>query len=162
MQTVTKVAEWTIPLLPVLTVPLLIGTDECGKLLAISQLGTDEQDNIPAVGPFNLFCRSSCYINYEEEHHFLLWPWERMESVSDADASHETTSRHHYLMNGKGVTTWENSNKRSMYVTSATISAQLTGRPLESTSIRTRQSFYCSYCSSFKNARKAKVVAHGR
>ena len=92
VQTVTKVAEWTVPGLPVLTVPLLIGKDECGKLLAISLLGTDEQDDLPAVGPFNLFCRSSCYIEYEDEQHFLLWQWEMMESLSDADASQESST----------------------------------------------------------------------
>ena len=72
--------------------PLLIDKDESGKLFVISLLGTDRQVDLPAVGPFNLFCRSSCYIKYEDEQHFLLWLWKMMESLSDVDASQESTT----------------------------------------------------------------------
>ncbi len=60
---VRAVVEWTVPGLPVLTVPLLIGIDEADKPIAVSLLGCEEKDDLPVEGPFNLFCRSSCYIS---------------------------------------------------------------------------------------------------
>lgn len=73
ISSITGKVDWTVPGLPVLTVPLVLGVSQ-GKEVAISTLHED----LPHDGPVTLLCKSSCYIHYEGEQLFLIWEWEPM------------------------------------------------------------------------------------
>ncbi|XP_072046615.1 exonuclease 1-like [Amphiura filiformis] len=104
IKSIIDVVEWTVPGLPVLTLPLMMAKDDEGSVLAISLL---EDEDPPTEVPFILFSTSSCYITYQEENRLLLWKWERMFTSEQLPPE---------VMNGSNTTTddeWDKSSEES-------------------------------------------------